>query len=103
MALVEATPGRIAVNGPLTFVTASQAREAGLEAIASANAEELQVDCTAVKESDSAGLVVLLDWLATAQRRGISLRFVNLPSRLLAIAQISEIGSMLAAHGAAVS
>lgn len=103
MALLEAVPGRITVNGPLTFATARQAREAGLDAIASANAGELQVDCAAVRESDSAGLVVLLDWLATARRRGITLRFMNLPSRLLAIAQISEIEGMLAAHGAVPS
>ena len=59
------------------------------------------MDCSAVEESDSAGLAVLLDWLAAAKRRNLSLRFVSLPQRLLAIAQISEIEETLARHATA--
>ena len=54
-------------------------------------------------QSDSAGLAVLLDWLAEAQRRKVSLRFANLPARLLAIARISEIEETLAARAAKAS
>ena len=57
---------------------------------------EIQVDCGGVTESDSAGLAVLLDWLALARSRKVPLRFVGLPDRLFAIAQISEIEGLLA-------
>lgn len=103
MAIVEASQGRIAVRGPLTFATARQVRAEGLEAISNAGAGELQVDCAAVEQSDSAGLAVLLDWLAEAQRRNLSLRFASLPARLLAIAQISEIEETLSARAAKAS
>lgn len=103
MAIVAASPGRLAVSGPLTFATASEAREEGLEVISSADGGALEVDCAAVDQSDSAGLAVLLDWLAEAQRRKVSLRFANLPARLLAIARISEIEETLAARAAKAS
>lgn len=89
-------PGRILVRGVLTFDTAREARDAGLQIIASAEAREIQVDCGGVIESDSAGLVVLLDWLAAAQRRKLLLRFVGVPDRLFAVAQISEIENLIA-------
>jgi ABC-type transporter Mla MlaB component len=38
---------------------------------------------------------VLLDWLARAKRDGRSLRYVNLPAGLLAIAKISEVAELL--------
>ena len=63
--------------------TASEARE--LE----------EVDCRGITASDSAGLTVLLDWLALAKKEGRSLRFLNLPQGLLAIAKISEVDELL--------
>jgi ABC-type transporter Mla MlaB component len=40
-------------------------------------------------------LTVLLDWLALAKKEGRSLRFLNLPQGLLAIARISEVDELL--------
>jgi hypothetical protein len=37
----------------------------------------------------------MLDWLALAKRDGRSLRFVNLPAGLLAIARISDVEELL--------
>ena len=97
---VEAGPGRITVKGALTFATARDARMAGLDAIASSQGREIIVDCGPITESDSAGLAVLLDWLGAAQRRQTTLRFSNVPERLNAIAQISEIEDAFAERAA---
>jgi len=91
----EAAAGRFEVRGALTFATARRAREQGLHAIRTSSARELEMDCGGVAVSDSAGLTVLLDWLAHAKREGRSLRFVNLPEALLAIARISEVDQLL--------
>jgi phospholipid transport system transporter-binding protein len=96
--VVAAGSGSITVSGALTFTTAREARIAGLDAIAASEGREIVVDCGAVSESDSAGLAVLLDWLGAAQRRQLTLRFSNVPQRLSAIAQISEIEDALAAR-----
>lgn len=87
--------GRLAAQGPLTFATARRAREAGRAAVRAAGGGELQIDCAAVSQADSAGLAVLLDWLAAARSAGRSLRFSNLPEGLLALARISEVQELL--------
>jgi phospholipid transport system transporter-binding protein len=77
--------GRAYVTGSLTFATARRAREVGLERFRACTARSCEVDCSGVTASDSAGLTVLLDWLAMAKRDGRSLRFVNLPKGLIGV------------------
>jgi phospholipid transport system transporter-binding protein len=91
----EAAPGRFELRGALTFTTARRAREEGLQALRASGAREIEMDCSGIVASDSAGLTVLLDWLAHAKREGRSLRFTNLPAELLAIARISEVDELL--------
>ena len=87
--------GRAYVTGSLTFATARRAREEGLEKFRACTSRACEVDCSGITASDSAGLTVLLDWLAMAKRDGRSLRFVNLPKGLIAIAKISEVDELL--------
>jgi len=87
--------GRAYVTGSLTFATARRAREEGLDKFRGCTARSCEVDCSGITASDSAGLTVLLDWLAMAKRDGRSLRFVNLPKSLIAIAKISEVDELL--------
>jgi len=82
--------GRALVRGALTFATARQARIAGLEKFQQCGARACEVDCSGIARSDSAGLSVLLDWLALAKRDGRSLRYMKLPEGLIALAKISE-------------
>jgi phospholipid transport system transporter-binding protein len=93
--IVAAADGRAQVRGSLTFATARRAREAGLQKFRECSARACTVDCGGITTSDSAGLTVLLDWLALAKRDGRSLRYVNLPGDLLAIAKISEVDGLL--------
>jgi phospholipid transport system transporter-binding protein len=95
-ALTPAADGRFAAHGPLTFATARAARLAGLEALKAPAAHSLEIDCAGVTTSDSAGLAVLLDWLAAAKLSGHSLRFTGLPQDLTALARISELETLLA-------
>lgn len=85
--------GRLQAQGPLTFASARRARELGLDAVRAANA--LVIDCQGITVSDSAGLAVLLDWLAAARAQGRSLRFTHLPQGLAALGQISEVNELL--------
>jgi phospholipid transport system transporter-binding protein len=88
--------GRLLAEGPLTFTSARRARELGLEAIGrGATDGPLVIDCQGVTASDSAGLAVLLDWLAAAKAKGRPLRFAHLPRGLAALARISEADELL--------
>lgn len=93
--IVVTSPGRFAARGALTFANARRARSEGLHALHTSTARELQVDCGGITRSDSAGLAVLLDWMAAMKREGRPLCFANLPPGLLAVARISGVEEML--------
>jgi phospholipid transport system transporter-binding protein len=93
--IVAGNDGRAHVRGSLTFVTARMARDEGLVKFRECSARACEVDCSDITASDSAGLTVLLDWLAVAKREGRSLRYVNLPEGLVALAKISEVDELL--------
>ena len=95
----ESSDGRVAVAGELTFATAREARQVGLLVLESSRAERIVVDCTGVTRADSAGLAVLLDWLAWGRRKSRAVSLTNLPESLVAIARISEVDELLTATG----
>jgi phospholipid transport system transporter-binding protein len=93
--LTAAGEARLAARGPLTFATARAARELGLDALARASGPGLEIDCSGITLSDSAGLAVLLDWLGAARSTGRTLRYTHLPEGLLALGRISEVEELL--------
>jgi phospholipid transport system transporter-binding protein len=93
----EASPGHIVVRGELTFATARDARQLGVLVISGSRAQRLVVDCSGVTRGDSAGLAVLLDWLAWGRRNSRGVTLEHLPATLLAIARISEVDGLLTA------
>lgn len=92
--LSSSSPDRCDARGALTFATARRARKQGLLALARAGTG-LTIDCSAISHADSAGLAVLLDWLAQAKRSGRTLRLHQLPQGLLALARISAVDELL--------
>ena len=99
VSISEPTSGRVVVTGELTFGTAREARQVGVLVLESSRAERIVIDCAAVTRADSAGLAVLLDWLAWGRRRSRPLSLQNLPASLVAIARISEVDGLLTAAG----
>ncbi len=88
--------GALAARGPLTFASARAAHLAGIAALGGAPSQPaLVMDCAGIAEADSAGLAVLLDWLATAKASGHALRYVGLPQGFAALARISEVEALL--------
>ena len=95
--ITEGDAGRIAVTGELTFGTARDARTLGILVLEGSRAERIVIDCQGVSRADSAGLAVLLDWLAWGRKRTRPVSLENLPESLLAIARISEVDTLLKA------
>ncbi len=91
----QAGAARFAVSGSMTFATAAALHAAGLAAFHASSEPRLELDCAAVTAADSAGLAVLVDWLAWARRSGRSLQLRNLPAKLVDIARISELDELL--------
>jgi phospholipid transport system transporter-binding protein len=87
-------PGRLAAEGALTFATARAALELGSATLDRESGAQ-EIECAGVGASDSAGLAVLIEWLAIARRQGRALRFTQLPAGLAALARISEVDELL--------
>ena len=95
MQIVDLHSGKVEVRGALTFATARRARAAGRRVIETSGDSPLEMDCSGVTESDSAGLAVLLDWLALAKRRGRIIRLTALPAPIQAVARLSNVEMLL--------
>ena len=88
-----AGPERLRARGQLDFGTAAEALPAGLALLPRDG--RCTVDLAGVTSADSAGLAVLVEWLAVAAERGGSLSFESVPSQLRAIARISDLETLL--------
>jgi len=86
---------QIVVRGELSFATAAEAHAAGCALLQRDSVKDMRVDCAGIVTSDSAGLAVLLDWLAVASRRGATLQFVALPLPLQQLARIGGVSELL--------
>ena len=82
------------LEAPLTFATVAALRNPGLALIASAKSG-LTVDLETVPAVDSAGLALLIDWLATARARSCQLRYAKPAETLLSLARLSEVERLL--------
>jgi phospholipid transport system transporter-binding protein len=93
---VEVSSGTYRLEAPLTFATVPVLRHAGLSRIAAAHSE-LSFDLQQVPVSDSAGLALLIDWLAEARKRQRTLRYAHVPEALRTLAQLSDVESLICA------
>jgi phospholipid transport system transporter-binding protein len=86
---------RSRVNGALHFSTVTALLRSGSEAIA--NGRAAVIDLSGVKESDSSGLALLIEWLSIARAERKSLRYENIPAQLHQLARLSDVEELLTA------
>jgi phospholipid transport system transporter-binding protein len=85
--------GRLALTGALDFSTVDDLLPRGLAMLDGKG--PLVLDLAGVTRANSAGLVLLLEWLDQAQRRDCELHFAHLPTALADIARISNCTELL--------
>ena len=91
----DAIAGHVCLTGVVGFATARQLLADGEQLFA--GMKDVQVDMSQVTASDSAGLALLLAWLAYASKHGSCLTFVNIPEQMRAMARISDVEDLLGA------
>ena len=87
--------GRARVNGVLHFTTVTALLRSGSEAIATGRAPV--IDLSGVKDSDSSGLALLIEWLSIARAERKNLRYENIPAQLHQLARLSDVEELLTA------
>jgi phospholipid transport system transporter-binding protein len=86
---------RSRVLGVLHFTTVTALLRSGSEAIA--NGRAAVIDLSGVKDSDSSGLALLIEWLSIARAEHKSLRYENIPVQLHQLARLSDVEELLTA------
>ena len=85
--------GRSRVDGVLHFTTVTTLLSEGSAAICDGRAAV--IDLAGVKDSDSSGLALLIEWLSIARAASRSLRYENIPVQLQQLARLSEVEDLL--------
>lgn len=91
--LAPAGDGRWTVSGALDFNSVE-----GLLAQARSIMRrdgDAEIDLEGVTRADSAGLALLVEWLRESERRGASIRFVNVPEQMKQIARVCGLEDIL--------
>jgi len=88
--------GAFRVTGMLDFTTVPQVWAASQPLLRQAGRSP-SVDLEGVTRVDSAGLALVLEWVALAGRNNQRLSILRAPDKLLALARISETEGFLAA------
>jgi phospholipid transport system transporter-binding protein len=86
---------RSRVSGVMHFTTVTALLAAGIEAIE--NGRAAVIDLSEVKDSDSSGLALLIEWLSVAKGANRSLRYENIPIQLQQLARLSEVEELVLA------
>ncbi len=81
------------VEGVLHFTTVTALLRAGSDAISSGRAAV--IDLSGVKDSDSSGLALLIEWLSVAKAADRKLRYENVPAQLHQLARLSDVDELL--------
>jgi phospholipid transport system transporter-binding protein len=87
------TEERFSLAGEITFATVPRLSRLVDEVLSGSG--ERYLSLAAVERTDSAGLALLVDWLARARAAGISLHYEAMPAKLRGLAGISEVDALL--------
>ena len=96
--LIPVAEGLVRVRGVLDFSTAADLLERG--AALFQGQSQITVDLQGVERADSAGLVLLFEWVDRARHSGKRLEFRHVPASLLEIARLTNSVDLLPAAGA---
>lgn len=92
-AIEAAGDARLRATGELTFTTAADALRTGLALLR--GGQHWIVDLSGISSGDSAGVAVLVEWIAAVRNGGGSIRYEEVPAQMLAIARIADLEDLL--------
>ncbi len=95
MTLTETRSGYWLLAGELTFATATDAWLPMLDCLSQPT---IQLDVSALTRVDSAGLAILVAWLAEAGRQQRTVQVVGASAQLLQLARVGGVDGILPLH-----
>lgn len=95
-ATIEESGSGFAIHGEMNLATVNHLLLASAS-IQFNRKSVLEIDLGQVRRADSAGLALLVEWLAKAKHSDTNIRFLNMPKQMREIARITELDSLLPA------
>ncbi|MGH8560251.1 MAG: STAS domain-containing protein [Methylococcales bacterium] len=93
-ATIEKTDRGFSINGEMSFATVHRLLE--VSQLLNFNSEPiLEIDLGRVSRADSAGLTLVVEWMARAKRGNTDIRFRNIPKQMREIASMTEVDKIL--------
>lgn len=86
--------GRFLLTGELNFAGVAGLLRQSTDLFANPT-PTVELDLAGVQRVDSAGLALLVEWLARARRLGKSLRFLHVPEQILRMAKVGGLETIL--------
>ncbi|PID62728.1 MAG: hypothetical protein CSB44_03165 [Gammaproteobacteria bacterium] len=83
------------LGGELDFDNAAEALASVITHIESQG--DLTIDLAGVSKSNSAGLALMIEWLARASKAGHAIQYRNVPEGLMELARVSQVDELIAA------
>jgi len=87
---------RYGLTGDLTFQTVPALWKSSELALTSAG--EVCLDLCKVERFDSSALALLIGWMEVLERKQLTLKLINVPTKMLDIARVSGLDTMLNIH-----
>ena len=84
---------RFHVQGDMTFSSVRDLLQRSYELFSTV--QELEVDLSRVEHADSAGLALVLEWMAQAAERNAKIVFIGIPEPMISIARLCQVESLL--------
>ena len=86
----------VSVKGDLTFTTINKKTVQAIQFKSSRYSNEnLTIDLSAVNNSDSAGLALMIEWMKLSKLHNVELNFKHIPEQLLTLAKLSGVDESL--------
>lgn len=80
--------------GELTFSTVVELLGTSREVLQ--RGKEFVFSLEGVTHSDSAGLALLIEWLRIGRENSTQIKFINVPSQMMALARVAGVDGMIA-------
>ncbi len=90
--LIQVGEGHLALQGPLDQASVPQLWRTHSERFKHGR---INLDLAQVSRCDSAGLALLVEWLALANRSGGSVHFLAAPEQMLALSRVADVDQLL--------
>ncbi len=87
--------GAFQLEGDINYQTVSQALKLNLFSADDMLDRKICVDFSRINNADSAALALMIHWLRQGKEKKIDVQFSNIPTKLIALAEMSNLETVL--------